>query len=92
MNRDTDEHFHPVETHYDLDSGIDALRLAVDMCHEADRAEEWKAISIALAKALQTSGWTPQSGGTEALERFKRLLREEAGTSVRIQPTTRLGG
>lgn len=77
---------------YDLDTGIDALRLAVDMCHEEDRAEEWKSTAIALAKALQTSGWTPQSGGTEALERFKRLLREEARTSVRVQPTTRLGG
>jgi hypothetical protein len=92
MSRDTDENFHPVETSYDLDSGIDALRLAVDMCHEADRVEHWKQIATALARALNTSGWTPQSGGTEAIERFKRLLREEARTSVRVQPTTRLGG
>ena len=77
---------------YDLDSGIDTLKLAVDLCTEADRAEEWKSIAVALALSLQTSGWTPQSGGTEALERFKRLLREEARTSVRVQPITRLGG
>lgn len=71
---------------YDLDSGIDALRLAVDMCREADRAELWKLIATDLAKALNTSGWTPQSGGTEALERFKRLLREEHKASLQSQP------
>lgn len=87
MSRDVDEHFHPV-----TEDDITALRLAVDMCHEADRAEHWKQIATDLAKALNTSGWTPHSGGTEALERFKRLLREEARTSVRVQPTTRLGG
>lgn len=77
--RDTD-------AQYDLDSGIDALRLAVDMCREADRAELWKLIATDLAKALNTSGWTPQSGGTEALERFKRLLREEHKASLQPQP------
>lgn len=88
--RDTDEHFHPIdhEASYDLDSGIDALRLAVDLCTEADRAEHWKQIATALAKALQTSGWTPQSGGTEALERYKRLLRSEYVASVQVQPNT----
>lgn len=88
MSRDTDENFHPVDTdaHYDLDGGIDSLRLAVDLCTEADRAEHWKSIAVALALALQTSGWTPQSGGTEALERYKRLLRSEYKASVRLQP------
>jgi hypothetical protein len=84
MSRDTDEHFHPVE--YDLDSDIDTLKLAVDMCREAERAEEWKSIAVALALALQVSGWTPQSGGTEALERYKRLLRQEHRASLRLQP------
>ena len=71
---------------YDLDSGIDSLKLAVDMCREADRAEEWKSIAVALALALQVSGWTPQSGGTEALEQYKRLLRQEHRASLRLQP------
>jgi len=84
MSRDTDEHFHPVE--YDLDSDIDTLKLAVDMCREAERAEEWKSIAVALALALQVSGWTPQSGGTDALERYKRLLRQESRNTVRPQP------
>jgi hypothetical protein len=84
MSRDTDEHFHPVE--YDLDSDIDTLKLAVDMCREAERAETWKALATALAKALNVSGWTPQSGGTEALEEFKRLLRQESRNTVRPQP------
>ena len=85
MSRDTDENFHPVDTdpHYDLDTGIDTLRLAVDMCAEAERAEEWKSIAVALALALQVSGWTPQSGGAEALERFKRLLRFESSNSLK---------
>ena len=88
MSRDTDENFHPVDAdpHYDLDSGIDSLRLAVDLCTEADRAEHWKSIAVALALALQTSGWTPQSGGTEALERYKRLLRSEHMNSLKPQP------
>ena len=77
---------------YDLDSGIDALRLAVDLCREADRAEAWKALATALAKALNVSGWTPQSGGTEVLERYKRLLREEAKATVPSQPNPKLGG
>ena len=84
MSRDTDEHFHPVN--YDLDSSIDSLKLAVDMCREAERAEEWKSIAVALALALQVSGWTPQSGGTEALEQYKRLLRKEHRASLRLQP------
>jgi len=67
---------------YDLDSGVDALRLAVDLCREADRAELWKLIAGDLAKALRASGWTPQSGGTDALERYKRLLRQEAKHTV----------
>jgi hypothetical protein len=71
---------------YDLDTGIDSLKLAVDMCREADRAEEWKSIAVALALALQVSGWTPQSGGTEALERYKRLLRQEYMDSLKPQP------
>ena len=71
---------------YDLDTGVDALRLAVDLCREAERAEEWKSIAVALALALHVSGWTPQSGGTDALERYKRLLREEARASVAPQP------
>jgi len=71
---------------YDLDSGVDALRLAVDLCREADRAEEWKSIAVALALALHVSGWTPQSGGTDALERYKRLLRQEAKHTVQPQP------
>jgi len=68
---------------YDLDSDIDTLKLAVDMCHEAERAETWKALATALAKALNVSGWTPQSGGTEALEEFKRLRRQEYMASLR---------
>jgi hypothetical protein len=71
---------------YDLDSSIDSLKLAVDMCREAERAEEWKSIAVALALALQVSGWTPQSGGTEALEQYKRLLRQEHRASLRLQP------
>ena len=70
------------DANYDLDSSIDALKLAVDMCREAERAEEWKSIAVALALALQVSGWTPQSGGTDALERYKRLLRQEARNTV----------
>jgi hypothetical protein len=65
---------------------ITSLKLAVDMCREADRAEEWKSIAVALACALQVSGWTPQSGGTEALERYKRLLRQERRATVQPQP------
>ena len=65
---------------------ITTLKLAVDMCREAERAEEWKSIAVALALALQVSGWTPQSGGTEALERYKRLLRQEHRASLRLQP------
>jgi hypothetical protein len=68
---------------YDLDSSIDTLKLAVDMCREAERAEEWKSIAVALALALQVSGWTPHSGGTDALERYKRLLRQEYMASLR---------
>ena len=71
---------------YDLDTGIDMLRLAVDACTEAERAQAWRAVATALAKALNTSGWTPQSGGTDALEAFKRLLREETRVSVPAQP------
>jgi len=82
----------PIESHYDLDSGIDALRLAVDLCTEVDRAEAWKAIATALAKALQTSGWTPQSGGSDALHSFKHLLRQESKHSLTAQPTTTPGG
>jgi hypothetical protein len=73
-------------SYYDLDSGIDALRLAVDAVAAEERAERWKEIATALAKALQVSGWTPQSGGTEVLEEFKSLLRAEARHSVRLQP------
>jgi hypothetical protein len=80
------------ETHYDMDSGIDSLRLAVDLCTEAERAEAWKVIAAALAKALQTSGWTPQSGGSDALEEFKRLRRREYMASVLAEPTTEPGG
>jgi hypothetical protein len=71
---------------YDLDSSIDSLKLAVDMCREVERAEEWKSIAVALALAIQVSGWTPQSGGTEALEQYKRLLRQEHRASLRLQP------
>ena len=80
------------DANYDLDSGIDALRLAVDLCTEADRAEQWKAIATALAKALHTSGWTPQSGGSDALHNFKHLQRQEYLASLKAQPTTTLGG
>lgn len=73
-------------SYYDLDTGIDMLRLAVDACTEADRANEWRAIATALAKALHTSGWTPQSGGTEALEAFKRLQSQEYMASLKPQP------
>ena len=65
---------------------ITTLKLAVDMCREAERAEEWKSIAVALALSLQTSGWTPQSGGTEALERYKHLLRQERRATVQPQP------
>ena len=80
------------ETHYDMDSGIASLRLAVDLCTEAERAEAWKVIAAALARALQTSGWTPQSGGSDALEAFKRLRRQEYMASVLAQPKPELDG
>ena len=71
---------------YDISESIDMLRLAVDACTEAERAQTWKAVATALAKALNTSGWTPHSGGTEALEVFKRLQRQEYMASLRAQP------
>lgn len=82
--RDVDENLHPIESHYDLDSGIDALRLAVDAeryAHEATRAKqlaaEWKRVAASLADALRISGWTQVSGGQQALDSYTELLRKE---------------
>jgi hypothetical protein len=56
---------------------ITQLKLAVDASDANDRAECWKEIAVKLAGALQVSGWTPQSGGSAALEEFQCLLRIE---------------
>lgn len=72
MNRDTDEHFHPVDT-----DDITSLRLAVDAADAEARATAWRRVASALAEALQVSGWDPHSGGTDALETFKSMLRIE---------------
>ena len=56
---------------------ITTLKLAVDASDANDRAECWREIAIKLASALQASGWTPQSGGSVALEEFNCLLRIE---------------
>lgn len=74
------------------DDEITSLRLAVDLCTEAERAEQWKDIATALASALQISGWMPHSGGSDALEAFKRLRRQEYMASVLPQPKPKLDG
>jgi hypothetical protein len=65
------------------EEGINMLQLAVDACVEADRANEWKAIAKSLAAALYASGWTPHSGGTDALNKFQDLLNREYLASVK---------
>lgn len=65
------------DTHGITQDDITTLKLAVDASDANDRAECWKDIAKALASALQTSGWTPASGGSAAIEEFQCLLRIE---------------
>lgn len=62
---------------------ITSLRLAVDACEEHERANAWRRVAADLAHALQVSGWTPHSGGTDALEMFNGMLRIEYLEQVR---------
>jgi len=59
------------------DDDITSLRLAVDAAEAEARATAWRRVAAALAQALQVSGWDPHSGGTDALETFKSMLRIE---------------
>ena len=65
------------DTHGITEDDITTLKLAVDASDAHDRAECWKEIALKLANSLQASGWTPQSGGSAALEEFNCLLRIE---------------
>lgn len=60
-----------------LEDDITSLRLAVDAADAEARATAWRRVASALAEALQISGWDPHSGGTDALETFKSMLRIE---------------
>jgi len=83
MSRDTDENFHPVlPGGFQIagaitDDDITSLRLAVDAADAEARATAWRRVAAALAQALQVSGWDPHSGGMDALETFKSMLRIE---------------
>lgn len=83
MSRDVDENFHPiVPGGFQIacnmtEDDITQLKLAVDASDAHDRAECWKEIAVKLAGALQVSGWTQASRGSEALEEFNCLLRIE---------------